>query len=66
MPIHDKSRPHKKQGLAGEQMMKILGPRNRGETTITKTTLIFCLFFGGIFFWVIFAFGNFCLDCTFL
>ena len=56
--IHDKSRLHKKQGPAGEQMIQILGPRNRGETTSTKTTLIFCYFF-----WVIFAFGKFCLDC---
>ena len=64
MPIHDKSRPHKKQGPAREQMIKIWGPRSRGETTITKTTLIFLLIFWGIFFGVIFAFGNFCLDCT--
>ena len=44
-------------------MIKILGPRNRGEITITKTTLIFRYFFWVIFFWVIFTFGNFCLDC---
>ena len=47
-------------------MIKILGPRNWGETTITKTTLIFCKFFWVIFFWVIFALGNFCLDCKWL
>ena len=45
-------------------MIKILGPRNRGDTTITKTTLNFCYFFGVILFGVIFAFGNFCLDCS--
>ena len=45
-------------------MIKILGPRNRGETTITKTTLIFSYYFWVIFFWAIFAFGNFCLDCN--
>ena len=47
MHMHDKNRPCKKEGPAVEKIVKTLGPRKLGRTTITKTTLIFG------FFWVI-------------
>ena len=45
-------------------MINVLGPRKWGETTITKPTSIFGQFFWVIFFWVLFAFGNFWWDCS--
>ena len=42
MHMHDKNRPCKKEGPAVKKMIKTLGPRKWGKTTITKTSVIFC------------------------
>ena len=61
MHVHDKNRPCKKEGPAVEKNDQDLGTQEVGYTNHNYQNYlnIWFIFLGNVFFWIIFALGNF-------